>query len=102
MRKWTSYKKKVLYFETDLIMNIDDGTNNIQTELYYVMTIFIFTIVFLTSVEKAHVVSLVISAQKTVCLRNTKKEDSTNLALAKVNLKFTQQSFFIRGRGFLI
>lgn len=56
-------------------------------ELYYVMTISIFTIVFLTSVEKAHVVSLVISAQKTVCLRNTKKEDSTNLALAKVNLK---------------
>ena len=56
-------------------------------ELYYVMTISIFTIVFLTSVEKAHVVSLVKSAQKTVCLRNTKKEDSTNLALAKVNLK---------------
>lgn len=74
MRKWTSYKKKVLYFETDLIMNIDDGTNNIQTELYYVMTIFIFTIVFLTSVEKAHVVSLVKSAQKRCACEIQKKK----------------------------
>lgn len=70
-------------------------------ELYYVMTISIFTIVFLTSVEKAQVVSFVIKCTKNGVPAKYKKR-STNLALAKVNLKFTQRSFVIKGHGFLI